>query len=102
MLLPPADLEALFDLIPGARLNVGDDTVLPCNTVATLEIQFGSQRFSISPKDYVGDLAPSEVQGRANSPLCSSNIITSTSNDTWLLGDVFLKNVSPPPSSSIY
>lgn len=87
MFLPPADAEALFQLIPGAAFSDNDVSTLPCNTSIEVALVFNNVAYSISPKDYVG---PSTAGGQ-----CQSNIFSQAAvdNKTWLLGDTFMKNV---------
>lgn len=90
ILMPPNDAGVLHNAIPNSITDGQGNFAIPCNTNASIQIQFNGQKFSISSKDYVG--AP--VQGSSN--LCVSNILGQQvgSGNQWLMGDVFLKNVS--------
>ncbi|KAJ6108076.1 Aspartic-type endopeptidase ctsD [Penicillium sp. IBT 18751x] len=85
ILIPPADAASLFALIPGSSKS-DENYIIPCNTKATLEFEFSGIKYSIEPEDYIG---ASSTGG------CVSTIVghQSAGADTWLVGDVFLKNV---------
>ncbi|KAJ5304798.1 Sphingolipid delta4-desaturase N-terminal [Penicillium atrosanguineum] len=85
ILIPPADAASLFALIPGSSPS-GENYIIPCNSTATLEFEFSGIKYSIQPEDYIG---ASSTGG------CVSTIVghDSFGNNTWLVGDVFLKNV---------
>ena len=97
MILPPADAIKLHNAIPNTLTDGQGDFAFPCSTNATIAIKLGGQSFKISPKDYVGGPAG----GSDN--LCQSNIVGQQvgGSNQWLLGDVFLKNVSYPKSHEI-
>lgn len=86
ILLPPDDAKTLFAAIPGSSFS-GGNWVVPCDSSAKLEFSFSGIKYSIEPEDYIG----SQHQGSG----CVSTIISqeSAGADTWLVGDVFLKNV---------
>lgn len=88
-MIPPNDADTIHSAIPGSVTDGQGNFAFPCGTDATLAITFAGRSFTISPKDYVG----AAVTGEDN--LCQSNIVGQTigSTTTWLLGDVFLKNV---------
>lgn len=88
LVLPPSDALKLHSYIKGAETD-GTNYAVPCSTNITLQLQIAGQNWTISPKDYVG----SSLQ--SNSDYCISNIqgVSSQGNTTWILGDVFLKNV---------
>lgn len=85
ILIPPADAATLFALIPGSYQS-GKNYIIPCNSTATVEFEFSGVKYSISPDDYIG---------ATSSGGCVSTIVghQSSGPDTWLVGDVFLKNV---------
>ena len=87
VLLPPGDAKVLHGKIAGS-VNTGETYSLPCDTKVKLEFTFSGVTYEISPKDYVGLAAK-------DGKMCASNIVghQSFGPDTWLLGDVFLKNV---------
>ncbi|EXJ59112.1 hypothetical protein A1O7_06543 [Cladophialophora yegresii CBS 114405] len=85
ILMPPADADALHELIPGSSHN-GERYVVPCSSSANVYFTISGVKYSVSPKDYVGKQSGSG---------CQSNIIGHQpfGPDDWILGDVFLKNV---------
>lgn len=85
--IPPADAVTLFDLIPDSKQS-GENYIIPCNSTATIEFEFSGVKYTIQPEDYIGSKAES-------SSGCISTIVghQSSGSNTWLLGDVFLKNV---------
>lgn len=87
VLLPPADAKILHAQIPGSA-SVGETFTLPCDAKIPIQITFSGIKYEIQPKDYVG-------KPDATGKTCASNIIghQSFGVNTWLLGDVFLKNV---------
>jgi hypothetical protein len=86
MMLPLSDAQAIHKLIAGS-VNDGETFSIPCSTNKVLSLTFGGKSYTISPKDYVGELLSGTT--------CSSNIVgrTTFSSTQWLVGDVFLKNV---------
>ncbi|KAJ5099084.1 Aspartic-type endopeptidase ctsD [Penicillium argentinense] len=85
ILIPPSDAATLFGLIPGSSQS-GENYMIPCDSTATVEFEFSNVKYSIEPEDYIG----SETDGG-----CISTIVghQSSGPNTWLVGDVFLKNV---------
>lgn len=85
ILIPPADAATLFALVPGSYQS-GENYIIPCDSTATIEFEFSGVKYSISPDDYIGATSTGG---------CVSTIIghQSSGPDTWLVGDVFLKNV---------
>lgn len=88
ILLPPDDAYNLHLAIEGARTD-GEAFAVPCDTNKTLDMTFSGVTYKIPPIDWVGD--PTAPEGQ----YCLSHIIsrTITGPNTWLMGDVFLKNV---------
>ncbi|KAF9887876.1 hypothetical protein FE257_009536 [Aspergillus nanangensis] len=84
-LVPPEDAATLHNLIPGSQPS-GENFLVPCNSTADVQVTFSGVSYSISPKDYVGTSFES---------MCISTIIGKQmfSENDWLLGAVFLKNV---------
>ncbi|KAJ5081580.1 Aspartic-type endopeptidase ctsD [Penicillium alfredii] len=84
--LPPADAKTLFSFIPGSSMSEDENYVVPCNSTAALEFSFSGIKYSILPEDYIGEKTDSG---------CLSTIVghQSGATNTWLVGDVFLKNV---------
>lgn len=85
ILIPPADAATLFALIPGS-FPAGKNYIIPCDSTVTLELEFSGVKYSILPDDYIGSTSTGG---------CMSTIVGHQSSDanTWLVGDVFLKNV---------
>jgi cathepsin D len=85
ILIPPADAATLFALIPGST-QTGENYIIPCDSTVTLEFEFSGIKYSIEPDDYIGATSTGG---------CVSTIVghQSSGADTWLVGDVFLKNV---------
>jgi Eukaryotic aspartyl protease len=87
VLMPPKDAKALHAKIPGSSNN-GEAFTVPCETKLPIQFTFSGVSYDVLPKDYVGK---PDKTGK----ICASNIVghQSFGVDTWLLGDVFLKNV---------
>ena len=87
MFLPPDDAKAVFSQISGAEPGDNELWNVPCDTTTSIALVFNKVGYEISPKDYVG---PTVGGG-----LCYSHIIglSAVDDNTWLLGDTFLKNV---------
>lgn len=85
ILMPPSDAQKLHSLVPGSTQN-GEIFVVPCSSSANLYFSFSGVRYTVSPKDYVG-------QDLGNG--CQSKVIghQAFGPDDWILGAVFLKNV---------
>lgn len=85
ILIPPADAASLFALVPGSSKS-GENYIIPCNSTATLEFEFSGIKYAIEPEDYIGATSTGG---------CVSTIVghESSGANTWLVGDVFLKNV---------
>jgi cathepsin D len=87
ILMPPDDAKALHGRLPGSS-NSGETFTIPCDTSLPIQFTFSGITYDVSPKDYVGT---PDKSGK----MCKSNILghQSFGANTWLLGDVFLKNV---------
>jgi cathepsin D len=87
ILMPPADAKALHAKLPGSS-NSGESFTVPCDTRLPIQFTFSGVTYDVLPADYVG-------QPDKTGKTCASNIVghQSFGKDTWLLGDVFLKNV---------
>lgn len=85
ILIPPADAATLFARVPGSFPS-GENYIIPCDSTATIEFEFSGVKYSISPEDYIGATSTGG---------CVSTIVGHQASglDTWLVGDVFLKNV---------
>lgn len=86
ILMPLEDAKALHGKIPGSS-NSGETFAIPCDTQLSIQFTFSGVTYDVSPKDYVGK---PDKAGK-----CASNIVghQSFGPDTWMLGDVYLKNV---------
>lgn len=88
MFLPPDDAKAVFAKIDGSEAS-GDMWHVPCDTTTSIALVFNKVSYSISPQDYVGP--------KTDDGLCYSHIIGNAAvngdDNTWLIGDTFLKNV---------
>lgn len=83
---PASDVAAIHKLIPGAASSDGVTYTAPCTSNLTLTVSFSGVSYTISSKDWLS--APS------SSGVCTSNIYGHEVVDgSWLLGDLFLKNV---------
>jgi hypothetical protein len=80
----------LHTAIPDTVTDGQGNYAFPCSTDAQLSVILGGQSFDISPKDYVGGA----LTGSNN--MCQSNIVGQQIGGPtqWLMGDVFLKNVT--------
>ncbi|CAI7628755.1 unnamed protein product [Penicillium pancosmium] len=87
--VPPADAATLFGLIPNSKQS-GENYIIPCDSTATIEFEFSGVKYTVQPDDYIGTKSKDKSK-----PGCISTIVghQSSKSNTWLLGDVFLKNV---------
>ncbi|KAJ5403309.1 Aspartic-type endopeptidase ctsD [Penicillium cosmopolitanum] len=87
--VPPADAATLFGLIPNSKQS-GENYIIPCDSTATIEFEFSGVKYTVQPDDYIGTKSKDDSK-----PGCISTIVghQSSASNTWLLGDVFLKNV---------
>lgn len=88
IVMPPDDALSLHSYISGAQTD-GSNYAVPCSTNMTLQLGFGGAVWTIDTSDMVG----SPVSD--GSDMCASNVqgIDFAGGSTWLVGDVFLKNV---------
>lgn len=66
----------------------GETFAIPCDTDATIEFTFSGVTYKVKPIDYVGKEV--DLDNMCLSLIISRQIL---GKDTWILGDVFLKNV---------
>lgn len=88
MFAPPQDTAALFKNVPGAVANDSQgylQYVVPCDTTLPITMTFGGITYDIPSKDW---LAP-EFEGECRARIYGYDL----RDNTWLVGDVFLKNV---------
>lgn len=105
---PSADVAAIYAAIPGSQTVPGQGGfyAFPCSTTVQVTLSFGGKTWPINPQDMnLGRVS----QG---SNLCvggifdltrGANIPVGSGNPSWVVGDVFLKNVysvyrASPPS----
>jgi len=87
VIIPPADADAIHNAIPGSS-NQSGTYLIPSDTTATVSFTFGGVSYTIKTEDLIVD--------DAGNGLSVSGIQGSTlpgMENTWLVGDVFLKNV---------
>jgi cathepsin D len=87
-LIPFQDALTIHLLIPGAETN-GEHFFVPCGTTSKIHFTFSNVTYSIPPKDYVGEA----IFGRGDFCITLIKGVQIFDEDTWLVGDVFLKNV---------
>ncbi|EOO00023.1 putative aspartic-type endopeptidase protein [Phaeoacremonium minimum UCRPA7] len=83
---PPDDVAAIHKVIPDASSSDGITFTAPCDTDKPITVTFSGVKYTMSRKDWLS--APS------GSGVCTSNIYGhEVVKGSWLLGDLFLKNV---------
>ncbi len=83
---PPADVAALHRQIHGAQSTDNVTYTVPCTSNQPLGVSFSGVTYAISTKDWLSSPNSSQV--------CRSNVYgREVIEGSWLLGDVFLKNV---------
>ncbi|CAG8657176.1 6419_t:CDS:1, partial [Dentiscutata heterogama] len=87
VIVPPQDAELVHSRIPGAQ-NSDGTYLIPTDTTAVVSLTFGGVTYNIKTEHLVVDdagngLSVSGIQGGS----------VTGSDDVWLVGDVFLKNV---------
>lgn len=91
---PPKDATAIHQAIPGSKSTTDDDGnssfVIPCTTNATVAFKIGGKSFSIAAQDLAFlPLDQNDLTGDCQSSITAGEI---DGDDTWLLGDSFLKS----------
>lgn len=80
---PPQDVAAIHKQIPGAQSADGVTYTAPCNSKA-VSVSFGGVSWTIPAKDWLS----------GSGEMCTSNILGhEVVPGSWLMGDIFLKNV---------
>ena len=97
LILPKADAAALHARIPRAK---GPDAsglyFIPCATDVTFAFTISGEDFAIDPRDLVLDeIDTTDPEGYCQSGIAAA-VATADLDPLWLVGDVFLKNVSRP------
>ncbi len=92
-MVPEPDADAFHARIPNATGPTADGIyVVPCDAVLALELVVGGVRFPVDRRDLV--LQPPGADGGAGGR-CASGVQSNRADaGGWILGDVFLKNVS--------
>ena len=87
ILMPPDDAKKLHALFQGST-GSGENYLIPCSSTADLQYTFSGVTYNVSSKDYLG-------KPDSTGKMCASNIVghQAFGDNTWLIGDVFLKNV---------
>ncbi|KAL9711468.1 hypothetical protein Ac2012v2_004539 [Leucoagaricus gongylophorus] len=106
---PSAQVQAIWNAVPGAQ-ELGSEMPgfwsFPCNTNVRISMAFGGKSWPIDPTDMnlgaIDGAGRSCVGGIFDLSL-GSNIEAGSGNPSWVIGDVFLKNVysvfrADPPS----
>ncbi|RIB24666.1 aspartic peptidase domain-containing protein [Gigaspora rosea] len=85
--MPLQDAEKIHKQIPGAT-KINGQFVVPCNTKVNIAFTFAGISYNIDPRDLA-------FQPTGKNNYCASGISAGNigGNTTWLVGDVFLKNV---------
>ncbi|WVQ71263.1 hypothetical protein IAR50_000789 [Cryptococcus sp. DSM 104548] len=90
MVAPEADATAVHQQIDGAA-DVGNGMYsIPCTTNQAVSMTFGNIAFNIDARDMIFQPLTNDLTGDCLSSLSAGTI---KDDDTWLLGDTFLKNV---------
>ncbi len=83
---PKDQVKILFDNIPGASSKEGTTYTVPCDSTVPVAFMFSGVSWNVSSADFLS--APSK------DGVCTANIFgMEVVKGSWLLGDVFLKNV---------
>ncbi|RSH92580.1 hypothetical protein EHS25_008025 [Saitozyma podzolica] len=87
---PIADADAFHAQIQGAQSAGSGMYTIPCTTTATVTMTFGNAAFQIDPRDLLFEPTSNDLTGDCISAVSAGTV---TDDQTWLLGDTFLKNV---------
>ncbi|RIB30112.1 aspartic peptidase domain-containing protein [Gigaspora rosea] len=87
VIIPLQDAEKIHKQIPGAT-KINGQFVVPCNTNVNVAFTFAGVSYNINPRDLA--FQPTGTNNTCASGISAGNI---DGNTTWLVGDVFLKNV---------
>ncbi|KAK7044191.1 hypothetical protein VNI00_007911 [Paramarasmius palmivorus] len=84
---PRADVEKIHSMIEGTSTDEFGRFHLPCDTDATVALSFGGQSFEIDSRDLTfANLGDGDC-------LSGIGVVDGLANNSWLVGDTFLKNV---------
>jgi len=88
---PQTDADAVHAAIPGAQSDGQGGYTIPCTSNTSIALAFGGSQFAIDPVDMLfTPVDPANLTGDCVSGISAGEIDGAT---TWLVGDVFLKNV---------
>lgn len=84
---PSADVETMYKMVPDSSSSDGGITwTMPCDADAQVAFRFSGKTWTISSKDL---LSPPGNDGRCTGNIFGMEVV----KGSWLLGDMFLKNV---------
>ncbi|EGG09571.1 aspartic peptidase A1 [Melampsora larici-populina 98AG31] len=98
ILLAPSDVaKAVYSSIPGVEsINDGGEELLhletfylPCSTKVKFEMNFGGQTYEIQRDDFVLQSSKGDIDDN----LCLGAVSGTSLFDSWVVGDIFLRNV---------
>ncbi|KZT73103.1 aspartic peptidase A1 [Daedalea quercina L-15889] len=88
---PQTDADAVHAAIPGAQSDGQGGYTIPCTSNTSVALGFGGSSFAINPLDLLfTPVDANNLTGDCVSGISAGEIDGAT---TWLVGDVFLKNV---------
>ncbi|ORX34252.1 aspartic peptidase domain-containing protein [Kockovaella imperatae] len=90
MVAPEPDADAFHAQIAGSQSLGNGMYSIPCTTEAKVFFQFGNAAFQMDVQDLLFQPTTSDLTGQCVSSLSAGTV---TDDQTWLLGDAFLKNV---------
>lgn len=88
LILPTQDALDLHTFFPKS-VSDGTNFAIFCNSTMDIFLELNGVKWSISPKDYLGEPYSSDSYYQG---YCVSNIQGANIDKSWILGDVFLKN----------
>jgi len=90
--MPSSDAAAIHAAVTGAHGPLADGTyAVPCRTALAVVFVIGGVAFDIDPRDMILQ----EVSVGGTERMCISGVVADDGmGGLWLVGDVFLKNVS--------
>ncbi|KAJ7512514.1 acid protease [Mycena galericulata] len=92
MSVPSTDIDPIHANIPGARKVSPTSYKVPCNTTASVALEFGGKSFPISPKDLKFP-SNDHTTGECTSGIGAFSPGPGVNPTRWLVGDTFLKSV---------
>ncbi|KAK4194760.1 putative aspartyl protease [Triangularia verruculosa] len=88
----PADVAALFKLVPGSTMEVKtgyNEYTVPCSTKTAFKVTFGGVAYEIPAKDWMAQVEDNKCLSR----IYGYPDLAEFRPGVWVMGDVFLKNV---------